>query len=147
MKRGFTLIELLVVISIIGILVGLSLTSFMGAQKQTRDTQRKNDLSQYRTALEAYGAANEGVYPEYTSAITISNSNLCAADKLGGLISKCLSDPKGGSYVYEYITDSGGSVYKLWANLEASDWWEVCSDGRSGKYDADPQGSGSVCDL
>jgi prepilin-type N-terminal cleavage/methylation domain-containing protein len=146
MKKGFTLIELLVVIAIIGVLVGFTLTSFAGTQKQTRDTQRKNDLGQYRTALEAYGTAHDGVYPEYTTAITISSSNLCAADKLGGFISECLSDPKGGSsYVYKYITNSGGLVYKLWVNLEATDWWEVCSDGRSGKVSTEP--TDYTCDL
>jgi len=53
-KNGFTLIELLVVISIIGILAGLTLTSYSGAQKQARDTKRKSDLVNMRTALEAY---------------------------------------------------------------------------------------------
>jgi len=49
---GFTLIELLVVISIIGILASLTLVSYTGAQKQTRDTQRRSDLNQYRNACQ-----------------------------------------------------------------------------------------------
>jgi len=61
-KKGFTLIELLVVISIIGILAGLTLSSYSGAQKQARDTQRKADLTQLKTALEAYYSARNA-YP------------------------------------------------------------------------------------
>jgi prepilin-type N-terminal cleavage/methylation domain-containing protein len=62
MKKGFTLIELLVVISIIGILASLALVSYSAAQKQTRGIQRKSDLSQLRTSLEAYYSANNA-YP------------------------------------------------------------------------------------
>lgn len=131
-SSAFTLIELLVVISIIGILASLTLVSYSGAQKQTRDTQRKSDLSQYRTALEAYGAANQGVYPL---------GNLCSG--LTGLIAECLTDPKGGSYSYHYLTD--GQKYLLWAKLETGGYWEVCSDGRSGKLTIQP--SDENCDL
>lgn len=127
---GFTLIELLVVISIIGVLAALTLVSYSGAQKQTRDTQRKSDLGQYRTALEAYAAANNGSYP---------TGDLCTG--LSGFISECLSDPKGGSYHYQ--TD--GSKYVLWATLETGGYWEVCSDGRSGKVTAQP--TDENCDL
>jgi prepilin-type N-terminal cleavage/methylation domain-containing protein len=44
--KGFTLIELLVVISLIGLLAALALVSYIGVQKQGRDTQRKSDLRQ-----------------------------------------------------------------------------------------------------
>jgi len=59
---GFTLIELLVVISVIGILASIALVSFGPAQKQARDTQRKSDLKQIRTALELY-YNDYGYYP------------------------------------------------------------------------------------
>jgi prepilin-type N-terminal cleavage/methylation domain-containing protein len=62
-RRGFTLIELLVVISIIGILAALSLASFTTSQKQARDTERKSDLSQYRSSLESYANIKNGLFP------------------------------------------------------------------------------------
>lgn len=133
MKKGFTLIELLVVISIIGVLVGLTLVSYSGAQKQTRDTQRKSDLGQYRTALEAFAAANNGFYPSWTSRQNVA-SNLCS--DLSEFISTCLTDPK--SYVYYYETDGTGGTasatrYVLAVQLETGDYYEACSNGKSGK--------------
>ena len=66
-KRGFTLIELLVVIAIIGILATLFLGSFTSSRAKARDTQRINDLSQIRNALEQY-ASDNGSFPSATSA-------------------------------------------------------------------------------
>ena len=53
-KRGFTLIELLIVISIIGILSGFLFVNFAGVRERGRDTARKNDLRQIKTALRLY---------------------------------------------------------------------------------------------
>lgn len=64
-KRGFTLIELLVVIAIIGILATLTLNSLGGTRAKARDSVRKNDLAQVRTALEMYSGEN-GIYPAST---------------------------------------------------------------------------------
>lgn len=137
MKKGFTLIELLVVISIIGILAGLTLVSYTGAQKQTRDTQRKSDLGQYRTALEAFAAANNGNYPGRRDRLIISPTNLC--NDLNRFLSVCLTDPK--SYFYYYETENTSSndgtadatQFVLSVQLETGGYYEVCSNGRSGK--------------
>ena len=61
-KKGFTLIELLVVISIIGILASVVLSSVSSAKTKTRDSKRKQDMIQLRTALELYRGTN-GSYP------------------------------------------------------------------------------------
>jgi general secretion pathway protein G len=54
MKRGFTLIELLVVIVVIGILATLIISNFSSARERARDTKRKNDLREMKTALRLY---------------------------------------------------------------------------------------------
>ena len=127
---GVLILVVIIVIGIIGLLVGLSLVSYAGAQKQARDTQRKSDLSQYRTALEAYSAANDGAYPLFDGSFAnISTSTVCTSD-LSNFISECLEDPKG-TNLYKYQSDS--LTYILWATLETGGWWEVCSDGRSDK--------------
>lgn len=52
MKRAFTLIELLIVIAIIAILAGVVFANLNSARKRARDTEIKNNLSQFSKALE-----------------------------------------------------------------------------------------------
>ena len=136
-QKGFTLIELLVVISIIGILAGLTLSSYSGAQKQARDSQRKSDLNQYRNALEVYAGANNFKYPIYTSQTNVTT--LCSS-YLSNIMGSCPTDPVS-TYSYSYISDLGGLQYVLWATLEAGGYWEVCGNGKTGKVTAAPTSS------
>lgn len=132
-KSGFTLIELLVVISIIGILAGLSLSSYTGAQKQARDSQRRSDLNQYRNALEVYAGANNLKYPILASRSTAS-TDLCTA--LGtSIISSCPSGPLA-TDAYYYRSDATGDTFVLWTEVETGGCWEVCSTGKVGKLTA-----------
>jgi len=57
-KKGFTLIELLVVISIIGLLSSIVLASLSVAREKARDSKRKQDMEQYKIALELYYSDN-----------------------------------------------------------------------------------------
>jgi len=57
-NKGFTLIELIVVIAIIAILLGIVSVSYTTAQKQGRDSRRKQDLKDAQNALEQYYAEN-----------------------------------------------------------------------------------------
>lgn len=136
--HGFTLIELLVVISIIGVLAGLALVSFSGSQKQARDTQRKNDLRQYQTALENFANNNNSLFPSRTGNNIQAATTLCTDLGLTG----CPADPKDGA-TYRYFYQSNGSdlgavnatVYVFYATIESLDstYWVICSNGRSGK--------------
>ena len=144
-KKGFTLIELLVVISIIGILAGLTLSSYSGAQKQARDTQRRSDLNQYRNALEAYAASNGGKYPSSGGAGACpSISDICGTASFSPFVSSCPQDPLGGERLYKYCADTTGTIgtptsykYRLFVRggLETSGIWVVCYDGKAGKTD------------
>ena len=142
-KNGFTLIELLVVISIIGILASLALVSYTGAQKQTRDTQRKSDLGQYRNALETYATSNNGLYPVNKSSI----ATICGTGQpLAPFIAGCPPDPIGGAtYAYGFYSSTTGDTYVIYAPLETGGYWEVCSIGKSGKVAAAP--TSSACTL
>lgn len=59
---GFTLIELLVVISIIAIITTIGTTSLLTAQKQARDSARKEIIGNVQSAFEQY-FAETGAYP------------------------------------------------------------------------------------
>lgn len=143
MKKGFTLIELLVVISIIGILASLTLVSYSGAQKQTRDTQRKSDLAQYRNGLESYASTNNGLYPIHPSEYNVSD--FCGSGKdLEKFISSCPTDPTA-SKTYSYISDSEGTKYILYADLETAGWWYICSTGQVNKTTSETEPALATC--
>lgn len=136
------------VISIIGILAAMATLSFTSAQKQARDTTRKSDLVQYRTALESFANKNNGLYPTSKAAAPIGSTdpvNLCATLEL----TNCPLDPKSPDYNYSYLSEPVGNPqysaaatkYILWARLEnisPTTYWVVCSSGESGKATSAP---------
>lgn len=128
-ERAFTLIELIIAISIIAILASLTFGSFANSQKLTRNTQRKSDLSQYRSSLESFAnAGSSGLFPVKTTAVEASTS-LCTALSLTG----CPEDPKSAISTYKYCSNASGTDYVLWSTLEnvGSTKWTVCSNGKS----------------
>ena len=52
--KGFTLIELIVVMSIIGVLATLIINNLNDARARARDSKRKTELTQLKTALRIY---------------------------------------------------------------------------------------------
>lgn len=151
---GFTLIELLIVVAVIGALAAIGLIAFTGQQKSARDTQRKSDLQQYRIALENYANANNSAYPIQASTIALGTFLCLVVDApLKTLMSGCLEDPifNSGSNIniyYRYQSDSSGTKYVLWANLErTSNNFVVCSGGKSGELSTSVSISGGSCPL
>lgn len=121
-SRGFTLIELLVVIGIIAVLAALILASLSSAQKGSRDSRRKSDLSQYKTALAQLSADNSGIYPVQETATGMASNNLPyingAGPQLAGVfLTTFIDDPKTpGNYIY--VTDAAGSNFGICVDLE-----------------------------
>lgn len=151
-QRGFTLVEILVVVSILGLLASLIFASYTRTQKTARDSERRNDLKQYQTALENYASNNNSLYP-ITGGSTVDADSLCASNAaLNTYMSGCLVDKRKArdvAFKYNYQSDTIGLKWALWAKLEsAANNWVVCSDGRTGeKAQAGFSVSGGSCPL
>lgn len=146
LKHGFTIIELLMVMVVLSVVVGMVVLNFPAGQMRARDTERRNNIKQYQIALESFANNNSGLYP-----VQDAVGNLCARCgnlNLGGCgDSTCPT----GDPAYRYVTDTGGSVYVMWAELEApplgggTDYFIVCSNGVSGDDTTEP--TTSTCPL
>src|SRR3989344_5757528 len=105
---GFTLIELLVVITIIGILAGLALTSYSGAQARSRDARRKQDLAAIKKALQLAKQDTPGAYyyPKCdTGSVCYLSDNSTDFNLATTYIKKVPTDPKTGQgYRYEPLS-------------------------------------------
>ena len=152
-KKGFTLIELLVVISIIGILAAFVFVNLIPPQKEVRDTERKSDLEQYKTALEVYSGTRDH-YPSFTS--TVGVESVCSLLTLASSASGCPADPRkdnDSSFVYSYQSDgmgdgtSSATRYVLWGKLEKGGFWVVCSGGNKGVVSLNFDAAGGTCPL
>lgn len=127
--KGFTLIELLVVISIIGVLISLSFVGFSQTRVSARNSKRKADLEQIRSALEIYRNDCK-TYP----------ATLIQGAALTGLEASCQgniymqqvpSDPSGSTYNYSY-NRTGANAYILCSYLETGSGGNVSGCGSCG---------------
>lgn len=130
---GFTLIELLIVIAIIGVLMSIATVNFIVVRQRSRDAQRKTDLIQIQSALEFY-RTDSGIYPDTTQ----FSAAQCGQPFMNGTavyMKKIPCDPLTKT-AYQYIPDSTGTTYTLYACLENT------GDTDKATY----PGSGTECD-
>jgi len=120
--KGFTLVELLVVMSIIAVLMGMALVSVRGSRLVARDSQRKTELEEIRSALEVYRSDN-GVYPDVSGFAEVALTELINPSPPGsaGYLGEIPLDPIDPTYRYRYFTADNGVTYALCAYLEAGD--------------------------
>lgn len=117
-KKGFTFIEILLVVTIIAVLAAIGVVSYVSANKQSRDTRRKADLEQLRSALELYRSDN-GTYVDRTV-----SGGAVISTSLSSLVSTYVSalpvEPKPSPYVNYYYENIGVSnvTYCLYAKME-----------------------------
>jgi prepilin-type N-terminal cleavage/methylation domain-containing protein len=76
-QKGFTLIEILLVVAAIAILAGIVIVAINPAKQlgDTRNTQRRSDISALLSASTQYALDNNGVSP---SGITTTPTEVCA---------------------------------------------------------------------
>ena len=101
------------VIGIIGVLLGFVTVGFSSAQKQGRDSRRRQDITSIQNAMEQYYAANNFVYPT-TSNCTSPTCTAIATYFTGGSVPR---DPLS-SQSYAFTVNAAGSSYTVTATLE-----------------------------
>jgi general secretion pathway protein G len=119
---GFTLIELLIVISIIGILTGISVFALTGSRESARDTKRKTDIEQIRSALEIYRSDCHQYPASLPTAGSPLQANPAAVNCVGTAntyLQSSPADPTGGAK-YLYCPGAGNTTYTLYSYLEDS---------------------------
>ncbi len=109
-QKGFTLLELLIVIIIVFVLGIIIVPNLLSGPARARDSQRKQDLRQIKTALENYYNTNSS-YPTSLQVLTEGSSPF---------IKTLPTDPKTHeAYVYT-TTGNPPSNYLLKVTLENS---------------------------
>ncbi len=106
-SKGFTLIELMVALAIVAVVFGVVITTSAGIQRQSRDSQRKADLSKIQTALQQY-YTDENKYPPST-ALGLSATALKSLDNTKTYLNGIPRDPKGGAYYYMPVLNTAAS--------------------------------------
>lgn len=99
-KQGFTIIEVVLVLAIAALIFLMVFIALPALQRNQRDTQRKNDLGRFMSAISSYQSNGRGsVPPATTNGITGT----------GGLVPKYLeaggdsfTDPEGSPYTFVY---------------------------------------------
>ncbi len=102
--------ELLITVSIIAILISIGIASYSTINKQSRDTKRKSDIEQLRSALEMYRADNSS-YPSTGAGGWTVASDLSTVLATTYILA-IPSDPKGATQPYMYkATDISNGIY------------------------------------
>lgn len=124
-QKGFTLIEMLAVTVLIGVLVSISVVAYFGASRSTRDSRRKQDLSQLRFALETY-RQTYGEYPDTGTGCGTWAYPGCQStgDWIVGLVPEYIvslpNDPKqSGEFVKQYACEEETCTFR--AQIQAVD--------------------------
>jgi general secretion pathway protein G len=113
LQRGFTLIELLLVLVILGVLAGIVVPKFTGKSEQARVTAAQTQISNFKTALDAYELEN-GSYPKGKNGLqdlAVQPRNLTTWK--GPYMENIPNDPWGRPYVYEAPGKNNPNSYDL----------------------------------
>jgi prepilin-type N-terminal cleavage/methylation domain-containing protein len=90
--NGFTIIEVVLVLAIAGLIFLMVFLALPALQRAQRDTQRKEDISRFMTAVTHYEANNRGAIPDFTAKNPLGQT-LNPIEE--GRYTGCDLDPKG----------------------------------------------------
>jgi len=127
-NKGFTLIELLVAMTIMAMLLAIASFSYQSARKSARDSRRKADLEQIRSALEMC-RTDSGSYPVGTNDV-IYDDIICSIE--GEDQTYLEGTPKDPSTQDDYYYSGSVNIYTLCGFLESSEEEGVCNSADCG---------------
>lgn len=126
---GFTIVELLVVITIIVILAGIMLASYVGIQNQARSENAKGNAASVKKVAESY-YSKMNVYPtqvtDFKSSFTsmpsgitlLTSGSLSATNGEKSIMYRYVSGGTGACIIYwEFSPPSGSAVATVFARL------------------------------
>lgn len=111
-KKAFTIIEVVLVLAIAGLIFLMVFIALPALQRSQRNTQRKNDLTRFMTAIEQYKANNHNQLPpfKYIRDNSLDNNKMLPSHSFvqryiiaGGDASQ-FQDPDGENYAF-YVGD------------------------------------------
>ncbi|MEX0749093.1 MAG: type II secretion system protein [Candidatus Saccharimonadales bacterium] len=126
-SRGFTLIEVVIVLAIGALIILVVLNAISSAQRNQRDSTRRQEASQIAAALESYSANNGGEYPANTAVIDEIDDYLPELEgdvggfkytRIGAFDADACSTEDGDTYQITYSRSDGGRSYDLGVCLE-----------------------------
>jgi len=79
-QKGFSLIELLVAIAIMAVIMAFALPNYLGARERARDTKKKSELRDLKSALRMYYNDHQGYPPTGSCGTAMGSISGCGAD-------------------------------------------------------------------
>lgn len=135
--------------AIIALLATLVLAALSGAQKGARDTRRKSDLNQYKSALAQFNGTYQ-TYPDDGGSCIGSPTGITATTapygnagqnlQTGGFLNQFIGAPQAGGTGYQYYgycfrTVGSDKEFTMWTRLERSGRY-FCVGPSTSKEDA-----------
>ena len=139
-KKGFTIIEVVLVLAIAGLIFLMVFIALPALQRSQRNTQRRNDLARFVTAVNQYQSNNRGRLPEETNAATAEAGWI--TDYIGASGSDQYTDPEGNAYTYIGYAAYDASSKNTTA-VDAVSEWELIGGGICGIEGGIEDGNGS----
>jgi surface protein len=142
-KKGFGIFEIIIIVAIVSLIATLAVAWLLPNRPKARDAKRVNELNSLRDALHIY-YMDYGRYPTSTAEnewckieADFGEEDYCEGLYSGGEFIlephiRRVSDPMFGKdpmFSYQYISATTGMGYRLLANLETKDPYEIVSGG------------------
>lgn len=74
-QKGFTIIEVLIVLAIAGVIMAIVFLAIPALQRNSRNTQRRSDVSHLASLVSEYEANNVGSLPTAISQLSLGNEH------------------------------------------------------------------------